>query len=86
MLRLVGQRAHDTPNLRIGDEEIDAIGPVLLPHGVERHLHQGKIAGAIGDIAPDRVDHRVLFGNVRMTSQAQRVANGFDDARIRDPP
>ena len=86
VLRFVGQRAHNAPDLRIGDKEIDAIGPVLLPHGVERHLHQGKIAGTVGDIAPDRVDHRVLFGNIRMTGQAQRVAHRFDDTLIRDSP
>ena len=62
VLRFVGQRAHNPPDLRIGDKQIDAIGAVLLPHGVERHLHQGKIARTIADIAPDRGDHRVLLG------------------------
>ena len=70
-LGLVRERAGDAADLRIGDEQTGAIRLVPLPHGVERHLHQREIAGAIADVAPDRGDHGVLLGKVAMAGEAR---------------
>jgi hypothetical protein len=69
---------------RLGDEQAGAVGLVLLPHGVECHLHQREIAGAIADVAPDRGDHGVLFGKARMAGESERLTDRFGNSRVGD--
>jgi len=85
-LGLVRQGAGDAADLRISNEQAGAVGLVLLPHGVERHLNQREITGAITDVAPDQSDHRVLFGKVRMAGESERLADRVGNSRVRDPP